>query len=68
MTAGVFIYSESRNPNSTASPTIIGAIQAPGAPSGTLTVESVSGHRLSLTLTDSSATYLFDVAQRRFLN
>jgi hypothetical protein len=64
--AGVFVYSRSSDPYSTAAPVIHGVILPSNGPTGEFTVQSAQGDVLTLALSGSSATYTFNLQTLTF--
>ena len=64
--AGLLVYSRSLRVDSPR-PRVLGVIRAPGDPTGELTVDSVRGKLLELSLMGSRHTFRFDVAKLRFV-
>lgn len=64
--AGLFVYTESTDPGTTAGRRTAGVFAPSPDPGGTFTVAKAAGGTLTLTLTGSRKRYFFDVATRTF--
>jgi hypothetical protein len=64
--AGLFVYTESGDPTSTAAPAVAGVREPVAGPAGMFTVQSATGNLLTLTVSGSRKLYHFDLATLRF--
>jgi hypothetical protein len=65
--AGLFVYTESADPSSTAAPAVVGVRTPAAGPPGMFTVRSAAGDVLTLTVSGSGKLYRFDLATRQFV-
>lgn len=64
--AGLFVYTESRNPAVSAGRVVAGVLAPSPDPPGQFTVARAAGDRLTLTLSGTRQRYYFDVLTRQF--
>jgi len=65
--ASVFVWIKNIDPSAMAAADIVGAIAAPGSPSGELNAVSEENGILTLSLVGSNSTYRFDLSVQKFL-